>query len=72
MTMSYCAFYFDTNHKLTNGCSQLSPSELREFLIDVGVTDIAKFNVERISWYATFFFAMPIIVTRSWLVLGLE
>jgi hypothetical protein len=49
--MGYTAAYFAASHKLTNGCSQLSPDELREFLEYLNVENIHKFNVEKISWF---------------------
>lgn len=48
--MGYTTAYFEANHKLTNGCSQLSPSDLRDFMAYLNVPDINKFNVEKISW----------------------
>jgi hypothetical protein len=48
--MGYTTAYFAAYHKLTNGCSQLCPSDLLDFLAYLNVPDIHKFNVEKISW----------------------
>ncbi len=48
--MGFTTAYFDTVHQLTNGCSQLSPEDLREFLAYLKVENVEKFNVEKISW----------------------
>jgi hypothetical protein len=53
--MGYTTAYFEANHKLTNGCSQLSPSDLRDFMAYLNVVDIDKFNVEKISWLVKYF-----------------